>query len=226
MYVNKEEMVPLADMVLASLQRDQPEIMAENATFTVQYVSDFTTINDGVRDIEQSDSLLVTQKSVTKQLYNEADDVKKEIKLLQIIFILAGLNTSLFKRILSNIASRNIEGVLVDLKAIGQIIIDNTIILTAKGMKATTPAFLASKFVVLTDLSNQQNQLMKERKLLTDGNKANYRELYRYIKEVTTIGKIIYANTAKEDEYNIKKLVSHLHAPHRKAGTNPPPAPL
>lgn len=222
MYVKKEEMVPLADMVLASLQRDQSEIMAENATFTVQYVSDFTTTNNGVRNIEQSDSLFVTQKGITKQLYNEADGVKKEVKLLQIIFILAGLNTSIVSRILKNIISRNIEGALVDIKAIGQIIIENTVLLTAKGMKATAPSFLDAKFIILTDLSNQQTQLMKDRKLLTDGNNANYRELYRYIKDVTTIGKIIYANTAKEDEYNIRKLVGHLHAPPRTERKNPP----
>jgi hypothetical protein len=35
MSIKKEEMVPLADMVLASLERDQPQIMAENPTFTV-----------------------------------------------------------------------------------------------------------------------------------------------------------------------------------------------
>ncbi|MEC4049860.1 hypothetical protein OX284_010510 [Flavobacterium sp. SUN046] len=222
MSIKKEEMVPLADMVLASLERDQSQIMAENATFTVQYVDDFKTSNDEVRNIEQSDSLFVTQKGVTKQLYNEANKVIKEVKLLQIIFIAAGLNTSIVTRILKNITSRNIEGALIDIKAIGQIIIANLETLTAKGMKATTPAFLDAKFVLLTDLSNQQTQLMKDRKLLTDDNKANYRGLYRYIREVTTIGKIIYAGTAKADEYNIRKLVRHLHSPHHSSSTNTP----
>ena len=225
MSIKKEEMVPLADMVLASFERDQPQIMAENPTFTVQYLNNFKTTTDEVRNIEQSDSLLVTQKGVTKHLYNEADAVIKEVKLVQIIFIVAGLNTSVISRILKNINSRNIEGALVDLKAIGQIIADNTALLIAKGMKATTPAFLDAKFIVLTNLSNQQTQLMKDRKLLTDNNKANYGELHNYISDVTTIGKIVYVGTAKADEYNIRKLVRHLHAPHHNpASQTPPPA--
>lgn len=220
MYAKKEEMVPLADMVLASLERDQPEIMAENARFTVQYVDEFKNTNNGVRNIEQSDSLLITQKVVTKELYFEADDVRKEVKLLQMVFNFAGLSTAIISRLINNINSRNMEGALVDIKSIGQIINDNSPLLTTKGMKATTPAFLNAKFVLLTDLSNQQTQLMKDRKLLTDGNKANYRELYRYIREVTTIGKIIYAGTAKADEYNVRKLIRRLHSPHHSSSTN------
>ena len=222
MSIKKEEMVPLADMVLASLERDQPQIMAKNPTFTVQYVDDFKNTNNGVRNIEQSDSLLVTQKAITKQLYNEADSVRKEVKLIQIIFILAGLDTTVISRILTNITKRNIEGVLVDIKAIVQIISANSSLLIAKGMKATTPTILDSKFVLLTDLSNEQTQLMKDRKLLTDDNKANYRGLNKYIREVTTIGKIIYAGTAKADEYNVRKLIRHLHSPHRSSSTNTP----
>lgn len=221
MSIKHEEMVPLADMVWASFKRDQALIEAENSTFTITYLDDFKSVIDQVRDLEQSDSMLVTQKAVTGQLYLAADGMVKDLKLIQIVFKSAGLSTDVVSVMLKNIKSRNIEGALVNIKSLGQIVDDNLALLTSKGMKATFPTFLSDKFVVLTDLSNQQNQIMKDRKLLTDGNQASYASLYGFIKNICGVGKTVYGGTVKAEEYTVTKLLTKLHSLGSGGGETP-----
>lgn len=216
--IKHEELVPLADMVLASFTRDKAEIEAENSTFNAQYLADFVLMTDEVRDLEQSDDLLITQKGITKLLYNTANGLKKEVKLFQIVIKKAALDTKIGTSLLKNIRTRNIEGALVNLKSIGQIITTNTTLLTSKGMKSSFPATVAEGFEKLTDLSNQQSQIMKDRKLLTDENHGSYNALQNYINEVCEIGKTLYDGEVKADEYNISKLLTKLHVSHPKNG--------
>ena len=218
--IKHEEMVPLADMVWASFKRDRAEIEAENHTFTEDYLNDFKVMIEEVRDLEQSDSLLVTQKAVTGQLYLAADGMNKELKLFQIVLKNSGLDSDLLSVLLKNIRKRNIEAALVNIKSIGQVVNANLALFTSKGMKANFPGLLVDKFAVLTDLSNQQTQLMKDRKTLTDGNEGTYAALNVYISEVSGIGKTVYVGTVKGDEYNISKMLKKLHS---SKGTTPPP---
>lgn len=220
MSIKHEEMVPLADMVWASFKRDRAEIEAENHTFTEDYLNNFKVMIEEVRDLEQSDSLLVTQKAVTGQLYLAADGMNKELKLFQIVLKNSGLDSDLLSVLLKNIKKRNIEGALVNIKSIGQVVDANLALFTSKGMKANFPGLLVDKFAVLTDLSNQQTQLMKDRKTLTDGNEGTYAALNVYLSEVSGIGKTVYVGTVKGDEYNISKMLKKLHS---SKGTPPPP---
>jgi len=223
MSIKHEEMVPLADMVWASFKRDQGAIEAENSTFTAQYLNDFKIMIDEVRDLEQSDSLLTTQKLVTGQLYLAADSIKKDVKLFQIVLEKSGLDTSVASVLLKNISSRNIEGALVNIKSIGQIINANTALLSSKGMKSSLPSTLSNKFDELTSLSNQQNQIMKDRKTLTDDNHGSYATLKVFITDVTKIGKTLYQGEVKAEEYNVSKLLTKLHSSGGKGGSDSTP---
>jgi hypothetical protein len=223
MSIKHEEMVPLADMVWASFKRDQAEIEAENSTFTAEYLNDFKVMTEEVRDLEQSDSLLTTQKLITGQLYLAADGIKKDVKLFQIVLEKSGLNTSVASVLTKNISTRNIEGALVNIKSIGQIITTNTALLSSKGMKATLPTILSDSFNVLTSLSNQQNQIMKDRKTLTDDNHGSYAALKVFITDVAKIGKTLYQGEVKADEYNVSKLLTKLHSSGGKGGGTTPP---
>jgi len=103
--IKHEEMVPLADMVWASFKRDRAEIEAENHTFTEDYLNDFKVMIEEVRDLEQSDSLLVTQMAVTGQLYLAADGMNKELKLFQLVLKSSGLDSDLVSVLLKTLKS-------------------------------------------------------------------------------------------------------------------------
>lgn len=212
-----EEMVPLADTVWVSFKRDLAEMEAENSTLNDAYLEDFKVKCDKVRDLEQADSMLITQKGITTQLYNTADGIKKEVKLFQLVLKKAALDTKIVSVLLRNITSRNMEGALVNIKSIEQIVAANVVLLNSKGMKTTFSAFLSNSFTQLTDLSNQQTQIMKNRKLVTDANQGSYAALNTIIVEVCKVGSILYFGQVKADEYNITKLLTKLHSTAHKA---------
>lgn len=84
MSIKHEEMVPLADMVWASFKRDRGAIEAENSTFTPQYLDDFKAMIDEVRDLEQSESLLTTQKLVTGNCILLLMELKKTLNCFKL----------------------------------------------------------------------------------------------------------------------------------------------
>ena len=225
MSIKHEEMVPLADMVWASFKRDQAELEAENSTLTPQYLNDFKAMTDEVRDLEQSDSMLTTQKAVTGQLYLAGDGMKKDLKLFQKVLQKAKLDTKIVTVLLKNISKRNMEGALVNIKSTEQIVADNSALLTSKGMKVAFPTFLSDNFATITTLSNQQNQIMKDRKQLTEDNHGSYSALNTFISDVCGIGKTVYEGEIKADEYNVSKLLTKLYSSGGKAPT-PPPTPV
>ena len=223
MSIKQEELVPLADMVWESFKSDQPELEQENSTLTAAYLDGFKEMTEEVRDLEQADKLLVKQKGVTRDLYLAANGMRKDLKLFQLVVKKAGLDTKVVTVLLKNINTRNIEGALVNIKSIQQIVGDNNALLSSKGMKASFPAFLEDKFVVLTKLSNQQNKILEDRKTLTENNHGSYTALNNYISEVCHVGKTVYEGKVKADEYNIKKLLSKLHSSGGGGGDKPAP---
>ena len=224
MSIKHEEMVPLADSVWASFKRDQSELEAENSTLTPEYLNDFKVMTEEVRDLEQSDSMLITLKVTTGQLYLAGDGMRKDLKLFQIVLKKSKLDTKIVSVLLKNIKKRNMEGALVNIKSIEQIVADNTTLLTSKGMKAVFPTFLSDNFATLTTLSNQQNEIMKERKQLTEDNHGSYTALNSFITNVCVIGRTVYIGLIKADEYNITKLLTKLHSSGGISPT-PPPSP-
>lgn len=220
MSIKHEEMVPLADMVWASFKRDQAELEAENSTLTQEYLNDFKTMTEEVRDLEQSDSMLTNQKEVTGQLYLAGDGMRKDLKLFQKVVQKAKLDTKIVTVLLKNINKRNMEGALLNIKSTQQIVTDNSALLTSKGMKVAFPSFLSDHFASITTLSTQQNEIMKQRKQLTEDNHGSYKALNTFIKDVCGIGKTVYEGKIKADEYNVTKLLTKLHS---SGGTPPTP---
>ncbi|MBC7522992.1 MAG: hypothetical protein H7239_00915 [Flavobacterium sp.] len=224
--IKNEEMVPMADDVWDSFKRDQVELEAENTTLTTAYLDAFKVMTDEVRNIEQSDSMSTTQKTVTGKLYLAGDAMKKDLKLFQKVIEKSRLDTKIVSVLLKNITRRNMEGALVNIKSVSQIVADNTALLTTKGMKVAFPAFLSENFDTITTLSNEQNKIMKNRKELTDDNHGSYKALYEFITDVCGIGATTYEGEVKADEYTISKLLTKLHSSGGKGGggTTPPTA--
>ena len=100
----------------------------------------------------------------------------------------------------------------MNIKSVKQIVDANTGLLSSKGMKASFPDFLKSKFADLTTLSNQQNKIMKDRKLLTEDNHGSYVAFKGFISSVCGVGKTVYEGKIKADEYNVRKLLTKLHS--------------
>jgi hypothetical protein len=223
MRLKQEEIVPVADMLIASFERDQAEMEAENSFYSVAFLNQFKTTTDNVRKLEAADVLLTKQKTVTKELYLLADNLYQPLKLFNIVVQKAGMPTNLVPEIITNLKSRNIEGGLLSIKALLQVVSSNKSALESKAMKATFPELLKTNFDALTEKSNLQTKIRKDRKLLTDGNQSTYDALYNdYIIDLCTMGKALYHGKAKAKEYTITNMLKNVHVTrNNKGGTSP-----
>ena len=226
MRIKQEEYVPLADMLISSFERDQAEIEAENSFYSVEFLNLFKATTEEVRELEEADVLLTKQKTVTKELYLLADNLYKPLKIFNIVVQKAALPTTLVQDIINNLKKRNIEGGLVDIKALMQVVSSNQALLTSKAMKSNFPELLDTNFKALTEKSNLQTDIIKQRQLLTNDNGSTFDILYDdYIIDVCSIGKAVYHGTAKVNEYTISKMLKKLHVNHNGGGgNNKPPA--
>lgn len=213
MTIKQEEFVPVADMLIASFERDQVQLEAENEMYSEAFLNAFKEHTEVVRQQERADTLLVQQKTTTNELYQLADELRQPLKLFSIVVEKAGLPTAIVQDTLSNLRVRNMEGVLVNLKSLNQVVNSNIALLNSKAMKADFPDLLEEKFNEITSKSNLQNKIMQKRQLLTDANLGNYNKLYNeYIADVCKIGKVVYQGQAKAKEYTISNLVKKLRA--------------
>ncbi|MFC7774690.1 hypothetical protein [Flavobacterium sp. GCM10027622] len=211
MTIKQEEFVPVADMLIASFERDQIQLEAENELFSQVFLNAFKAQTEKVRQLERADTLLIQQKTITRELYQLADDLRKPLKLFGIVIEKAGLPTNLVQDTLSNLRVRNMEGVLVNLKSINQVVNSNLDLLTGKAMKSNFPDLLETKFEEITIKSNLQSKIMQQRQLLTHNNLEIYNTLYNdYIVDVCKIGKVVFDGQAKVKEYTISNLVKKL----------------
>lgn len=224
MRIKQEEIVPLADMLISSFERDQPELEAENSFYSVAFLNRFKVVTEEVRELEKADVLLTQQKTVTKDLYLLADNLYKPLKIFNIVVQKAALPTKLVQDIINDLKKRNMEGGLANIKSLMQVVSSNQALLTAKAMKPNFPALLDTNFKALTEKSNLQTKIIKDRQLLTNDSGSTFDILYDdYIIDVCSIGKAVYHGTAKVNEYTISKMLKKLHVNHYGSGGNDTP---
>ena len=211
MAIKQEEIVPLADMLIASFERDQATFQAENVGYSVPFLNQFKAQTESVRQLERADTLLIQQKTITRELYQLADELYQPLKVFGIVVDKSGLPTTIVQDTIYNLKKRNIEGALVNLKALNQVVNSNAELLTNKAMKANFPDLLETKFEEITIKSNLQTRIMQQRQLLTNNNVENYNKLYNdYIMDICKMGKVIFKKSPKVKEYTITELVKKL----------------
>lgn len=211
MAIKQEEIVPLADMLIASFERDQATFQAENVGYSVPFLNQFKAQTESVRQLERADTLLIQQKTITRELYQLADELYQPLKVFGIVVDKSGLPTTIVQDTIYNLKKRNIEGALVNLKALNQVVNSNAELLTNKAMKANFPDLLETKFEEITIKSNLQTRIMQQRQLLTNNNVESYNKLYNdYIMDICKMGKVIFKKSPKVKEYTITELVKKL----------------
>jgi hypothetical protein len=211
MTIKQEEIVPLADMLIASFERDQAIFQAENVGYSVPFLNQFKAQTETVRQLERADTLLIQQKTITRELYQLADELYQPLKVFGIVVDKSGLPTTIVQDTIYNLKKRNIEGALVNLKALNQVVNSNAELLINKAMKANFPDLLETKFEEITIKSNLQTRIMQQRQLLTNNNVESYNKLYNeYIMDICKMGKVIFKKSPKVKEYTMTELVKKL----------------
>ena len=210
--IKLENYVPIADMLDTSLTRDLTIFNTEIGSFNEDYLAAFRLLKGQVRELDQANTILQQQKVITKKLYAAADAFKKPLSLFLQIAKKTDIDLKLIKGLTADLTARNIEGAMLKMTKLKQIIEANESILVEKGMKNAFSVVLEDTFNIFMIKSNEQNTLMSQRKLLVSHNSSKYDELYEYISDICATGKILFKGEVKADEYIISKIIKRLRA--------------
>ena len=214
--VKNEEYVPLGEFIYVSFERDQREIEAKFKKLDGPFMEAFRAKIDFVKDLESSLVLTTEQSRVTDELYAEAAAFNKEVNYLSSYFKGAGLPTTSITKMKDFFFSRNIEGGLLELKAVKQLARVHEGALVAEGMEAAYPDKMDAAYNSMSAKNVMQNTIMNDRKTLVRNNRADYDELYDYIATVAEKGKVVFKGTGVEDEYTIDDIIKRMRAPKRR----------
>lgn len=205
-----EEYVPLASFLQTSFTRDRAELQETFSEFTEAYEAEFLARLETVKTLEQSLVLTEQQKTVTKELYEAARAMNKELNILSFQFKRAKLDTAIMTNVKKELSKGNIEGACQKVEAVLQLLDDKREILQSKGMKPDYAVGLKHRSAVLLEKNVMQNKLMDSRGQLTEVNTQKYKDLYEYVATISKAGKILYDGLKKEDEYTVSRLVSKM----------------
>lgn len=215
--VKIEEVAPYGDFVLTSYARDFDAIKAKFPKMDNAFRDGFIAKLDFVKELESSLVLTESQKGVTESLYAEAKRLNTDLNFLSAYFADASLNTAIVTGLKNDLLNRNIEGAILKIESVKQFVASNQAALIAQGMDANFADVLTDYKVSLTQKNNEQNELINNRKQLTDANQVHYDELLKMIKKIVRNGKLVFKGSVTQDEYTTGKIVQRMRAAKKKA---------
>ena len=214
--VKIEEVAPMGDFVLTSYERDFEFIKSKFSKMDEAFRDGFIAKLDFVKVLESGLLLSEAKKGTTARLYDEAKRLNDDLNFLSTYFEDADLNPGIVTALKNDLFAHNIEGVLLKIEGVRQFVIANQTLLVAQGMDAGFADVLKDYRTSLTKKNNEQNELINNRKKLTDANKTHYEELLKMIKKITTKGKLVFKDSVVKDEYTNTKIIQRMRAAKRK----------
>ena len=211
-YVKLEEIAALGDFVKTSYTRDFSAIENRFPKLDGAFKTAFESKLNFIKVLESGLVLTEEQKGVTQRLYEEADELNVELNFLKSYVLDAGLNAKVVETVKADLLNGNIEGALLKLEGLKQFIVAHSAELIAEGMAADYATTLGDAIVSLTEKNALQNEILNNRKQLTDANAGHYDELMGMIKQICSKGKLVFKKTVVEDEYVMTKIVKRMRA--------------
>lgn len=216
MTIKREEYTALGDFIKTSFIRDQDAIKVRYPKLNENFLTAFTTKLEQLKVMETADVVSSEQLKTTALLYNEAKALNEELTFLSDYFAGAGMDNTIISRLKKDLRTYNIEGAVLKIESVLQLIASNTPALREEGMAAGFPETLTQYKVSLAALNSQQNQHMNSKKGIYETNGAIYEELYEYIATIADGGKKVFKDKATADEYTIKHIIQRMRAAKRK----------
>lgn len=214
-YSCKDEELPLlSGFTLSSMTRDLPDFSSYSPLFTTEYVKKFEVTIAAVNEVIQPKSELMKQKEITirisKTLTNLIDASTRLSGYLKLANGSLGLTPEKFaiSQLKRQIARRDIEGVIQNLKLITDNISMNKEILMVQGLNEELIAVFVNAAKSLDDDKRLQVKMISDRKGIILNNVSLFNGLYGDLCNIMTVGKILYrtTNSAKLQDYTFNDL--------------------
>ena len=214
--VRIEEVSAMGDFVLTSYARDFNVIKSKFSKMDEAFRDGFIAKLDFVKVLESTLLLSENRKGVTASLYKEAKLLNKDLNYLSIYFNDASLDPALVTALKNDLFVHNIEAAILKLEGLQQFVVANQAALTAQGMDAGFASVLTDYKVSLAQKNKAQNELINNRKQLTDVNRSHYDELLKMIKKIINKGKLVFKGTVTQDEYTATKVIQRMRTAKKK----------
>ncbi|WP_293872333.1 hypothetical protein [Flavobacterium sp.] len=179
--VRNEEVSAFGDFVLTSYTRDFDVIRSRFSKLDASFKDEFIAKLNFVKELESSLILTESQKGVTASLYEEAKRLNEDLNFLSAYFKDASLNAGIVTDLKNDLFNGNIEGAILKIEGVRQFVVSNQVALVAQGMDAGFAGSLTDYKVSMTAKNQTQNELINNRKKLTDANQGHYEELLKMI---------------------------------------------
>lgn len=214
--VRIEEVSAMGDFVLTSYARDFNVIKSKFSKMDEAFRDGFIAKLDFVKVLESTLLLSENRKGVTASLYKEAKLLNDDLNFLSIYFNDASLDPAIVTALKNDLYVHNIEGAILKLEGVQQFVVANQAALTAQGMDAGFASVLTDYKVSLAQKNKAQNELINNRKQLTDVNRSHYDELLKMIKKIINKGKLVFKGTVTQDEYTATKVIQRMRTAKKK----------
>lgn len=212
--LRKENYTVLAEFMAVSFERDLAEFTSHFKTMDSDYLSKFKEAISEVKKVVSSTTSKLQQKETTKMLYEKAEELKNNLLFLKKYADKSGLETTMLSKIGNYLRNKNIEGAVISVRASMPYFIEN------RNKIVDMPEGFLDKIEPIADtlesLNVQQNALMNQSKQATNDGKIAYDTLYSYISQIADVGKLIYKDSYKKDEYTISKLLMRMNVADKK----------
>ncbi len=199
-----EELVVICDYVLTSLQRDLSDFTAFSEQFNEEYITDYKAKIQAMRQIVFPQNKTNELKIVTARLYdnmnilgNLVDRLDGYIKLSKNAMPISSTDFGIVD-LKKKIRSRDAEGVLKCLQQINSNIVKYSGILTKYGLSADAIKEFTTIFDKIDSDNQKQYEIISNRRILTAENINTFNAIYAQMKEICSIGKILYRKSQKE----------------------------
>lgn len=210
--IRMEEVTAIGDFLFTSYNRDFNVIKGKFTKMDATFRDGFVAKLDFVKELESTLLLSEGRKKVTENLYAEAKSLNEELNFLSIYFTDAALDAAIVSALKHDLFVHNIEGALLKITALKQYILANEAALIEQGMDSDFMDVLANYKVSLTQKNKLQNDLINDRKKLTDANQSHYDALLKMIRKINRTGKTVFKGTVTQDEYTMVKIVQRMRA--------------
>lgn len=208
--LKQEDYTAVADFMLVNLERDLKDFTKVFKTIDNDFLQAFKDANQELKNATSSVLVRQTQKQTTKEIYEKADSFKEKLSLLKVYIKRAKLEVPLLQETILALQNRNIEKVIKNTREFLPFINENKD--KIKDMPNDFLSDIPNIIIEFETKNTEQNLLMSKGKQTTSEVKPLYKELYNYISEVAEVGKIVYKNTSKKEDYTISKVLQRMGA--------------
>lgn len=210
-YIKNEEYLPVAELLLISLQHDQAKIAEQYKGINQEFIQYFKSAIERVRTLESKYKITQEQKGKTVGLYALCNETSVQLQFLKTYAKDTGLDVKEIMETNTQLRKKNAEGAV----SVGREMLAYMQAHKTELAKGDMPDGYLEKLAVAFDqieMQNiEQNSFFNIRAAQAEINRQTYKDLYNQIIKIANAGKLVFKDSPqKKKEYTLRYILSGM----------------